>query len=435
MTVVTPSATPPATAPTTPPATGFARDTAVLASGLVLSQLLMLAVMPLWTRQYGPEAFAALGLWMSVVAVVSVLLLLRYDTCIVVARDDAEARALLRLCQRLALVGGTLLALLAWALPAPWLAAIGLQPLGPWLPAAVAGGALASMFAARLAWANRQRAYLATTRARVGLAAATVALGSLLGLSGVSAGLLWAQLAAGGLALWLLRAPSAALAPGALAAAARQHQAAPRYLWPSALLDACTQQLPMWLAVLWFSAVEAGHFSLAWRVTAIPVLMLAAAAGAVFYQRFAALASQPHQARRLLLRTWAGLALLGLLPVLVLALWGAPLFAGLFGPQWAAAGTLAAVLAPMLWAMLVSSPTSGALIALGLQKWAPLFGVAMLLYRPAALWAGAQQGSLALGLALWAACEVVAIVLYNLLLLRELRTLRALHTQRQPDAA
>jgi hypothetical protein len=51
--------------------------------------------------------------------------------------------------------------------------------------------------------------------------------------------------------------------------------------------------------------------------------------------------------------------------------------------------------------------------------------VAMLIYRPAAFWIGAQQGSLLLALALWVVCEIVAIVLYNLLLWRHLRMAQA----------
>lgn len=402
------------------PARGMARDTLVLAAGLGVAQLITLAVMPLWSRQYGPDDFAALGLWMAVVAVVSMALPLRYDTCIVIARDEQEARALLRLCLRLALGGGATLALLAWALPAPWQAVLGLQTLGRWLPLAVLGGTLAAAFAAGLAWANRQRAYPRITAARITVAAAAAVAGSAFGAWGVVGGLLLAQLL-GGLAGVLALQRERGIAQG-VADAARHHQQAPRYLWPAAMLDAVTQQLPMLLAVAWFSSAEAGQFSLAWRVLAVPVLMVAGAAGTVFYERFAnQAATDIALARRLLLSTWRTLLLIGLAPTLLLLLWGDGLFAFAFGSDWRRAGTLAAVLAPMLCVMLVSSPTSGALIVLGLQKWSPVFGLAMLVYRPAALWLGAQHGSLALGLALWGVCEVVTIALYNLLLLRTLR--------------
>lgn len=410
-------------------------DTLLLTAGLAVAQLILWAVLPLWSRLYDAHAFAQLGLWTSVVSIVSMLLLLRYDSCIVIARDEAEARALLRLCLQLAAGGGVLLALGTLALPERLLAALGLAPLGDWLAVAVLGGALAAMFAALLGYANRHRRYRRLTAARVLQAGVAAAVGAMLG--GVAGGLLWAQLAAAIAALPLLFAGAAALpaaedkpaaeptaaTSGAIAAAARAHSRAPRYLWPSAMLDAVTQQLPMLLAVSWFAAEQAGQFSLAWRVAAVPVLVLAAAAGTVFYQRFAALhAGGGHAAARaLLLRQWRGFALAGALPALVLATAGGPLFAWLFGAPWREAGWLAAALAPMLWAMLVSSPTSGALIVLGLQKHAPWFGIAMLAYRPAALWLGAQQGSLVLGLLLWGGCEIAAIVLYNRLLLRRLQ--------------
>jgi O-antigen/teichoic acid export membrane protein len=458
-----------------PPTRGFARDTVVLTTGLVLAQAVSWAVMPLWSRVYTPADFAALGLWGSVVSVVSMLLLLRYDSCIVVAANDEQARALVRLNLLLALFGGALLMGLAALLPAAWLQAGGFAPLGRWLPAAVGAGALAAVFAAGLAWANRQRAYarisvarvlVACTAAALGLVAGVLGLGggrtqggdglAIAGVAGVaavvasagSAGLLWAHLLAAVLGVLLLRW---SLAPASsVREAARAHAQAPRYLWPSALLDALTQQIPLWLTLRWFGEDWAGQFSLAWRVVALPVFMLAGAAGSVFYQRFAQqaqahtlslsrpdgllatalgtlpIATQGTKADAAALRTtlwrmWRQFALLGAIPALLLAAFGPAFFAWAFGAPWAPAGLLAAVMAPMLWAMLISSPTSGALIVLGLQRAAPWFGAAMLVYRPAAFVIGAWAGSLVLALALWAVCEVLAIVIYNVLLLRRLR--------------
>lgn len=411
----------PASAPPQQPG-GFVRDTAVLTLGLVASQAISLAVLPVWSRLYGPAEFAAFGLFGAVVSVVSMALMLRYDTCIVVATSDAQARALLRLLLALALGGGLVLTVLAWGVPAPWLAAFGLGPLGGWLPLATGAGAAAAVLAAGQAMANRQRAYRRMSASRVLLALTAAGVGTALGLMQWRGGLLWAQFMATLVALLALRWN---LAPAESAReAARAHADAPRYLWPSSMLDAVTQQIPLWLTALWFGDAAAGQFSLAWRVAALPVLMLAGAAGSVFYQRFAAAArEQPSDTaalKALLQRTWRPFAWMGLGATLLLATLGGPLFAWIFGARWAEAGLLAAVMMPMLGAMLVSSPTSGALIVLGLQKWAPVFGVAMLLYRPAAFAIGAAVGSLPLALALWAACEVVAIALYNALLWRHL---------------
>lgn len=399
---------------------GLVRNTAVLSLGLAASQGLLLAVMPLWSRLYGPEQFAAFGVWTAVSSAVATLLLLRYDTCVVIAQDDDEARALRRLGLGLAAGGGLLLALLAWALPLSWRAAMGLAPLGHWLPFAVAAGALAAVFASGLAWLNRMQAYVRISSARVLLALVVAAAGSVMGVAGWEHGLLLAQLLGATSALLLL--PWALTPHSGALVAARCHEAAPRWLWPAALLDTCTQQLPLLLTASWFGVALAGQFSLAWRVAALPVLLLAAAAGSVFYERFARLVAddQRNEARELLWRTWRGLFLVGAVPAGLLLAFGGPIFGALFGERWRDGGLLAAVMVPMVLAMLVSSPTSGALIVLGLQRHAVRFGLAMLLYRPAAFAIGAMQASLVLALALWGACEITAIVLYNRLLLRRL---------------
>jgi hypothetical protein len=394
---------------------------------------------------------------------------------------------LVRLNVILAGVGGTALALLAAALPPSWVHALGLAPLGRWLPAAVVVGALAAVFTAGLGWANRQRDYGRISVARVLVAATAAGLGLMAGALGLggsrlvdapaaaawsaaggagatsataaagvaaaaataaemanvvmtapvmtsfgSAGLLWAHLWAAVLGVLLLRwsfSPASSVRD-----AARAHAQAPRYLWPSAMLDALTQQIPLWLTLRWFGEDWAGQFSLAWRVVALPVFMLAGAAGSVFYQRFAQqvqASTQPADGaalRTALWQMWRRFALLGALPALLLAAFGPALFAWAFGARWAQAGLLAAIMAPMLWAMLISSPTSGALIVLGLQRSAPWFGVAMLVYRPAAFAIGAWAGSLPLALALWVAMEVLAIAVYNTLLLRRLQQLLMLST-------
>lgn len=406
------------------PEAGFARETAILAAGLVASQAVLLAVMPLWSRLYGPEQFAALGVWTAVSSTVATLVLLRYDSAIVVAAHDAEARALRRLGLALAIGGGLLLLVVALLLPARALDGLGLAPLDGWLAGAIVAGVLSALMASSIAWLNRGRAYGRISATRLTLAIVVAAMGSLLGWwwGGSTAGLLVAQLCGATAALlalpWKLSPHSGARA------AARRHRDAARFLWPAALLDVFTQQLPVLLVAAWFGAHATGQFSLAWRVLAMPALMLAAAAGSVFYQRFARALDGPSgdvlAARAMILRTWRVFLVMGAAPALIIALAGEPLFAMVFGEGWREAGLLASAMVPLLLAMATSSPTSGAIVVLGQQRWAPLFGIAMLIYRPAAFWVGARAGSLPLAIALWTMCEVVAIALYNRMLLRAL---------------
>jgi hypothetical protein len=92
-----------------------------------------------------------------------------------------------------------------------------------------------------------------------------------------------------------------------------------------------------------------------------------------------------------------------------------------FGPSWRDAGRDAALLAPMLCVMALSSATSGSLIVLGRQRWAPLFGALVFVCRPLAFWYGARRNDLQTALALWTVFELLIIAAYNFVILRALR--------------
>lgn len=401
-----------------------------LGGGMALAQTIGLLALPLWSRQFGSEAFAALGVWSAVVALVSVLVTLRYEAVLMLPSDDAEAAALCRLALRV--VGAVTLAgaLVLVLLPQAWRAALGLGVLGAWAPVAVLVGGAAAWAGLAQAWLNRRQDWSAINRARLGTAVAAVLLVSLAGAVGWAPGLFVGQglgTLIGVALVWpSLRGTLGAAASGRPAggwqALARRHIDAPRYLWPAALLDSFTQQLPFVLAVRWYGADAGGAFTLAWRSLAVPLFMASAALGAVFYQRFArGLEANPVAARRLLLSLWWRGALAAAAVALLVSLAGPPLGEAVFGPGWAQAGTMLAALAPLVCLMALSSATSAALLVLGGQALVPAFGLAMLLGRPAMFWWAAGSGDLPRALTAWLALEALLIVLYNAEIWRRLQ--------------
>lgn len=404
---------------------GLLRDGARLGLGMAAAQGLLLACMPLWSRQFGAAEFAVLGLWTAVSGLVSVAVTARLETVLMLPEDEAEAAALAGLALRLIGLLSAALALLAAWLPAAWLARTGLAGLGPWLPLAVLAGGASAVQGLVLAWLNRQQAWSAINRQRLLMALSTALAVSLAGALGWAPGLwlghgLGAALAAG-LALWPARGLWAARPVGGWRALAARHREAPLYLWPAALMDSLTQQWPFLLAVLWYGEQAAGQFTLAWRSLALPLFMVSGALGAVFYQRFTRLVTADRAAaRRLLRQVWLPGCGAVLLLWAGLALAGPALFALAFGEAWRGAGQLAATLAPMVGLMALSSATSGSLLALGGQRLVPLFGLAMLLGRPLAFWWAADGGRLGLALQAWLLLEALLILLYNTAVWRRL---------------
>jgi O-antigen/teichoic acid export membrane protein len=201
---------------------------------------------------------------------------------------------------------------------------------------------------------------------------------------------------------------------------AREYSASPKFLLPAAALDVATSIMPVFLIAALFNVEAAGQYSLAWRMVALPLTLCGMAMGQVFFRRFAQAVAEGRGAKKLLYHTWAALFLVGVIPALLIMAAGPSIFSVLFGARWSPAGAMASALAPMLLAILISSPTSTTFVVLGLQRLNLVFGAATLAYRPALLLVGWMLNDLVLAFVLWSAVEVIQIVIYNWIAIKTL---------------
>lgn len=397
---------------------GVARDVATLTVGTVIAQGVTIAAMPLLTRLYSPSAFGVLAIFMAVASVGATLVTLRYETSILVPKENTESANLVLLSLILGSGLSVVLAVLGTLLPMGMQEKVGLGALGNWLPIAFLTAAATSALAVMQGWMNRQKKYRYMAWLRVGQSAGVAGLAVFFGLMNTSDGLLIAQVLASACmclaAIWFGRSAAQIWNRRQLQETALAHINAPKYLLPTALLDVVTLQLPVVLIAAWFGADDAGHFSMAWRLLMMPMALIGGAIGMVFLQNFAKNIRDPDHSKRLLKQTWAYLFLMGVVPMGFVMLFGSDLFLFFLGERWVDSGEMAEILAPMAFAMLVSSPTSGTYIILGIQKFSPLFGLASLVYRPLALAIGYSYGDIYMGLLLWVCCEIIQVVFYQL---------------------
>ncbi|MFC6592942.1 hypothetical protein ACFP81_14350 [Deinococcus lacus] len=75
----------------------MARRVSTLMGGTLAGQLAVLAVTPLLTRLYSPEAFNDFGLYMALSGIFSVLATLRLEAAVPLAHTDTDALGLTRL--------------------------------------------------------------------------------------------------------------------------------------------------------------------------------------------------------------------------------------------------------------------------------------------------------------------------------------------------
>ena len=390
--------TPAAPAAPASPLGGLLRATLTLVAGGALAQALPLLLGPWLTRLYTPGDFGHWHLFAAVAANLAVVACARYEFALPLARDEAEAQALRRLC--LAILGAVSLAsafgaLAWWRSGAPsWVL---------WLGPAVA--VLGALSLATL-WATRAQAFRALAIARVlqyGGAAAGQGLAGWLGLGVL--GLVLAPLAAAAAALAVLRlplravAPTLAQAPADWRTVARRHRDFPLLNTPHAFMGALQDTLALALVTAWAGPVAAGFWGLSLRYLKAPATLVGGAVSQALYPKLAA-AAQPGApvtaaARQAVRRVMAVLALMAL--PLVAGLWalGPWAFELLFGHDWRGAGELARALALYIGLHFVAAPLAVVTLAWNAQAWALKLALVGQAAFVAALAAGLALGGLA----------------------------------------
>jgi len=342
------------------------RATLTLMAGGALAQALPLLLGPLLTRLYTPTQFGLYHLFAAVAANVAVVACARYEHALPLARDDAEAHALVALCRwiLLAVMAFSAIGAVGWAL------SIGaLWPL--WLPAAV--GAFGWLSLATLVAVRAQRfGALATSRVLqhgggAALQAAAGAAGA--GLGGLVVAPIAAALAA---AAWLRPRLGQGwkVSRSAMKAVAQRHRDFPVLNTPHAFLGALQDTLAVALIAAWQGPAAAGFWGLALRYLKAPATLVGGAVSQALYPALAAGGAATEEGRSAVRRVMRTLALLALPLVLALWLFAPAAFAGAFGEAWREAGELARALALYIGVHFVASPLSVATMAWGAQAWA-----------------------------------------------------------------
>lgn len=348
--------------------TSFATDVLKLVTGTTFAQIITILASPLLTRLYGPEAFGFLALFTSITSIIGVIACMRYEFAIMLPKTDEEAANLLSLSLLCVVVltgltvpalyfgGDTLLSLIRTPGLAPYLILI---------PPSIF---ISGIFLALNYWNSRTRYFgrlsvarvsssLATTSTQLGLGFSGYTMGgSLIGASlvgsAVSTGVLGGQ-------IWrddhvLLRR---SISWRGMLEGLKRYKKFPLIDSGSALLNIASWQLPVFLLATFFSPMIVGYYSLSFIVLQMPTSLIGSAIAQVFFQR----ASEARFGCTLSLLVEDALHLLvviGIFPLLSVAIIGSDLFAVIFGKIWVEAGLYAQILS--IWAFLwfISSPLS-----------------------------------------------------------------------------
>jgi O-antigen/teichoic acid export membrane protein len=343
-------------------------------TGTGLAQALPIALSPILTRLYKPEDFGVFALYASICAILAALVTGKYDLAIVVPKRDSEAINLMALTLTISLVVSAvfLTVVLIWAEPiANFLEHPEIQP---WLYFIPATTATLGCYHALNFWANRCTRYKGMAASRVIQSSASgitqLAAGvSKLGSSGLILGQLLGQVIS---TLFLAfsiprkeRHLFRRISVKRMIWAARKHMKYPKYMVPGQTMSVGSAELPLLLLTVFFGAGVAGFYSLAQRVMAAPLSIVANAIGDVYRQKAAEQYAMKGECHGLFSAALKRLGLFALLPILPVVLFGPALFALVFGENWRPAGEIAILLSVLVFFQTVSSPLSSTVLLAG----------------------------------------------------------------------
>ena len=402
----------------------FGRAVVTLASGTLAAQLLVYITRPILTRLYTPEAFGLFGFFLALVSIFSAMSSGRYEDALMLPEEEEKGFSLLSLSLHL-----TALTALFSSLLLPWkeeIAHLFNRPTVAAYMAWVPIGILLTGWARQLeVWLTRKRAFKWVSGAKLSRQVATVPTQLGLGIYHPTADSLIVGALSGYLIhLLVIFRQVKRLARGLFVYAfryrlmlslAQRYQNFPRYTLLASLLNTFSLQLPTLLLLYFFSTDTVGHYMLAYSTLTVPITLLGMAIAQVFFVD-AAEAYRKGELRNLTDQVIFRLFLLGTFPVLSFTIIGPDVFQFLFGKNWQVSGIFAALMAPWILVLFVTSPMSFIVDIRERQRAALIFTLFLLIARTGVLVLGGHSGSALLAVGAYSAISGGSLMGYLLYL-------------------
>lgn len=343
----------------------FLRSVLVLASGTLISQLIILVTLPLVTRLYTPAEYGTYSIYLSVIGILLMLVSFSYESAVTLPEDDKTASSVLGLCllicSGVSVASGIAIFLLQ-------------QPLSVWLhdrdlPHYSLLFAISLFFGGCYQilnyWLIRKKHYRKLARTKytqsIGQVSSQITLslfhfgplgliaGDILGRFG---GLLpqWKQ--------WRgdMRQSAIRLKWLDLRESAYRYRRFPQLSLASNMLNSVVIYLPtIWLATF-YGVHVAGWFALGQRILGSPMTLIMSSIRNVYLAESSEyMISSPGQMRPLFLKTVRHVFVLGLAIIAVFFTIGPAAFSFLFGEEWRESGDYIRILSIMYLSQFVAN--------------------------------------------------------------------------------
>jgi O-antigen/teichoic acid export membrane protein len=356
----------------------FIGQVATLMSGKTIAAAIALFTTPIVARLFEPSDFGVAAVFVSIISIVSNISSLRYEATLSLPKSEDEARTLMALCYWILLAVCLGMLILVGTFRIGGISVTTLELLGPWSWLLPFGVLLMGSLHVQECWLTRKKLFKISSVSLVTGNAVTsgsrISFGALFGTSAY--GLIVGYLLGTLVRLIVQRSASKeALQVSfrdvdwpAMRRTARDYADFPKLNAPAGLLFALGGNLPILLFGGMFSPAVAGLYAMAHQLARVPTGIVATSLRRVFLRKAAAIVNRGGSLRKAFLLATGGLALLGLVPLVVLSLFGQPLLGWLLGARWLEAGRYLEIIAPWMFIIWVTAPANPVFVVLRRQK-------------------------------------------------------------------
>ncbi|NYT62141.1 oligosaccharide flippase family protein [Alcaligenaceae bacterium] len=346
----------------------FIKNVFTLMTGTIAAQLFLVAVSPILTRIYTPADFGVLALFTALNSVLSIVAAGRYETAIMLPKEDADALNIVALAAALTLSFSMVMEGIIYVFFDELIKLANTPLADRWiylLPLSVTFSAGTQIM---ILWNNRRKKFkqLATSRALYGLGSGTSQC-SLGYVPGVSFGLIIGNIVGSFLGLvTLIKANLGSFKAGwpsiswvRIKENAKAYRRFPLFSLWGALFDTSASQVPLFMIASFFSVTVTGYFGFTIKVLSLPLFLISSAVSEVFFQKITQLdTTNPAELRRYVLRIFTLLTCIAVPFCLLFISFGIEIFSFVFGKNWAQAGQFAGPLSIAAGVRFMVSPLS-----------------------------------------------------------------------------
>lgn len=393
----------------------FVRNVTILASGTAGAQAITMALSPIITRMYGPEAFGLMGSFMAIVSIVAPIAALTYPIAIVLPKRDQDAKGLIHLSLIITAILSMISLIILVLFNKQIVNIFNLKEIAIYLYLIPLVIIFAGFMQVAEQWLIRTKQFI--INARVTFLQALIIDGSKVGIgfiNPVASVLVVLTTSANGLkaVMMIMFARKSGYRTNtslkdknkSLKILAKENYDFPLYRAPEVFLNAVSQGLPVLMLTAFFGPASAGFYTIGRTVLNIPSSLIGKSVGDVFYPRIAEAANNKENVTALIKKATLALAGIGIFPFGLVILFGPFLFSFVFGSDWAIAGEYARWIA--LWSFFgfMNRPSVRSLPVLSAQRFHLIYTIIMLVTR---------LGVLAIGYYVYSS-DLIAIALFGI---------------------